>query len=147
MAKGFPGFKGATTLVPNEGDPYVRYNIWRFRDHATLDAWRNSPERVKLIEEVGNYASQYYAEATGLETWFSLPNVGAIVAPPKWKMALVTILGAYIINFLEHLLFNQYFDPLPLLEGSFFYIIILVALLTYLVMPATSRLLRTWLYP
>ena len=147
MAKEFPGFKGATTLVPNEGDPNVRYNVWRFHDQATLDAWRNSPERVKLIEEVGNYASQYYAEATGLETWFSLPNVGAIVAPPKWKMAIATIFGAYVVNFLEHLVFSQYFDPLPLLEGSLLYIIILVALLTYVVMPSMSRLLRTWLYP
>ena len=147
MAKEFPGFKGATTLVPNEGDPNVRYNVWRFQDQATLDAWRNSPERVKLIEEVGNYASQYYAEATGLETWFSLPNVGAIVAPPKWKMAIATIFGAYVVNFLEHLAFSQYFDPLPLVEGSLLYIIILVALLTYVVMPSMSRLLRTWLYP
>ena len=147
MAKKFPGFKGATTLVPNEGDPNVRYNIWRFQDQATLDAWRNSPERVKLIEEVGNYASQYFAEATGLETWFSLPNVGAIIAPPKWKMALVTIFGAYLVNLLEQLTFGHYFDPFPLWENSFLYIIILVTLLTYMVMPYMSRLLRGWLYP
>jgi hypothetical protein len=147
MAKGFPGFKGATTLVPNEGDPNVRYNVWRFQDQASLDAWRNSPERVKLIEEVGNYASQYYAEATGLETWFSLPDVGAIVAPPKWKMALVTIFGAYVVNLIEQLILGRYLNPFPLWENSLLYITILIALLTYLLMPSMSRLLRSWLYP
>lgn len=147
VAKGFPGFKGATTLVPNEGDPHVRYNIWRFENKATLDAWKNSQSRLKLIEEVENYASQYYAEATGMETWFTLPNVGAIVAPPKWKMALVTIFGAYTVNFIDNLIFGAYFNPFPLWANSFLYIVVLVTLLTYLVMPYMSRLLRGWLYP
>jgi len=147
VAKGFPGFEGATTLVLNEGDPYVRYNIWRFENKATLDAWKNSPSRLKLVEEVENYASQCYAEATGMETWFALPNVGAVVAPPKWKMALVTIFGAYFVNLIDNLVFGAYLNPFPLWESSLFFVAILVMLLTYLVMPYTSRLLKSWLYP
>ena len=147
MAKRFPGFRGATTLVPNEGDPNVRYNVWRFDGKETLDVWKNSPGRIKLVEEVEDYASQYFAEATGMETWFSLPNMGAVIAPPKWKMALVTIFGAYFVNLLEQLTLGPFFNPIPPWQNSLLYIIVLVAALTYVVMPCMSRLLRRWLYP
>jgi len=147
MAKEFPGFRGATTLIPNEGDPNVRYNVWRFENKSALDAWKKSPDRVRLIEEVEMYATHHFAEATGMETWFSLPNVGAVIAPPKWKMAAVTIFGAYFVNLLEQLVLGRYLNPLPLWENSVLFIAILVTLLTYLVMPYMSRLLRSWLYP
>jgi uncharacterized protein len=145
-AKGFPGFKGATTLLSRDGDPNVRYVIWRFESKATLESWKNSPLRLRLIEEVEDYASQQFAEATGMETWFALPDVGAVVAPPKWKMALVTVLGAYVINFFAHLAFSSYVDPWPWFANTFVYIVVLVLVLTYLMMPYLSRLLRNWLY-
>ena len=146
-AKDFPGFKGATTLFPKEGDTGISYVIWRFENQETLENWKDSPQRLKLLGEVEDYASQHFAEATGMETWFALPGVGAIVAPPKWKMALVTILGAYIISYLAHLILNPYLDSWPLYANTFLYIVILVFLLTYFVMPCLSRSLKHWLYP
>lgn len=147
VAKGFPGFLGATNLVPNDGDCDVRYVIWRFESEATLESWKSSPERLKLIGEVEEYASQHFAEATGMETWFAVPGLGGIAAPPKWKMALATILGAYFVSFCAHLLLEPSLDSWPLFASTFLYIVILVTLLTYLVMPYLSRLLRRWLYP
>jgi hypothetical protein len=146
-AKGFPGFVGLTTLAPDDPESNVRYMVWRFENRDTLERWKNSPERLKFVEEVDGYASHYFAEATGMETWFALPGMGAVIAPPKWKMASATILGAYVISFLAHLLLNPFLDPWPLFASTLVYIVILVGLLTYFVMPNLSRLLRHWLYP
>jgi len=147
VAMDFPGFVGVTTLAPEGAKSNVRYLVWRFEDKTSLENWKNSPLRIKLVDEVKNYATHQFAEATGMETWFALPKMESVVPPPKWKMALVTILGAYVISFLAHLLLNQYIDSWPLFANTLLFICILVLLLTYLVMPYLSRLLRTWLYP
>jgi antibiotic biosynthesis monooxygenase (ABM) superfamily enzyme len=62
-------------------DSAVRHIIYRFSDKASLDAWENSEDLRKLIEEVNNYSTPYSQKATGLETWFTLPTLKAIVAP------------------------------------------------------------------
>lgn len=146
-AKEFPGFIGVTTLAPKDAESNVRFLVWRFEDRKTLENWKNSPKRLSFIKEVDNYASHYFAEATGMETWFALPDMETVIAPPKWKMALVTIFGAFIVSFLAHLLLNPFFDPWPLFASTLVYIVILVGLLTYLVMPHLSRFFRRWLYP
>ena len=51
----------------------------------SLHAWENSEESHKLIEEVNNYSAPYLQKATGMETWFTLPDSKAIIASPKWK--------------------------------------------------------------
>lgn len=94
----FPGYLGTTIIAPGGSNSSVQYVINRFADQASLYAWENSEEAIKLIEEVNNYSTRYYRRATGLETWFSLPNLKAIVAPPRWKMAIVSFIGAYCIS-------------------------------------------------
>ena len=39
-----------------------------------LEAWENSEELHKLTEEVNKYSTPYVQNATGLETWFTLPD-------------------------------------------------------------------------
>ena len=56
----------------------------RFSDKASLDAWENSEARMQ-IEEANKSSTRYYERATGLETWFPLPNVKAIVTFGKWQ--------------------------------------------------------------
>ena len=46
----------------------------------------------------------YYETTTGLETWFEVPNLkSAVVAPPKWKMAIVVFVAAYAISLISRL--------------------------------------------
>ena len=140
-----PGYLGTTTIMETGPDSSARHIIHRFRDKASLDAWENSEELRKLIAEVDNYSTPYLQKATGLETWFTLPDLKAIVPPPKWKMAIVAFIGAYCISsvaiYVLSLLLGQ-----QLLLINLFMNIILVIGLTYLAMPLLSRLLRRWLY-
>jgi antibiotic biosynthesis monooxygenase (ABM) superfamily enzyme len=48
----FPGYLGTTVIAPGGNVSSVRYIINRFADQASLDAWENSLEAIKLIEEI-----------------------------------------------------------------------------------------------
>jgi antibiotic biosynthesis monooxygenase (ABM) superfamily enzyme len=146
LGRKIPGFVGTTTIMHDGTDSAVRHIIYRFRDKTSLDAWENSEELRKLIEEVNNYSTPYLQKATGLETWFTLPDLKAIVAPPKWKMTIVAFIGAYCISSLAQYILSFFLGQQPLLFNLFMNIILVIGL-TYLAMPLLSRLLRRWLYP
>ena len=131
-------------IAPRDNISSVRYIINRFADQASLDAWENSREALKLIEEVSKYSTR--ERVTGMETWFSLPNLKTIGAPPKWKMAIVSFIGAYSISSVAQYILGLYFGQSPLLTNILMTIILVVGL-TYFAMPLLSRLLRRWLYP
>ncbi|MFZ0894610.1 MAG: hypothetical protein WAZ77_08925 [Candidatus Nitrosopolaris sp.] len=95
-----------------------------------------------------SYSSSFttYERATGLETWFGLPDLKTIAAPPRWKMAIVTFIAAFCINFPAQYFIKLYLGQSPLL-ASVVMNMILVLGLNYFAMPLLSRLLRRWLYP
>jgi uncharacterized protein len=83
LARKRPGYVGVTTIMDDGTDSALRHIIYRFSDRPSLEAWENSEQFRQLIEEVNNYSNRYSQKATGLETWFTLPALKAIVAPPK----------------------------------------------------------------
>jgi len=76
----FSGYLGTTIIAPGGNISSVRYVINRFADQASLDAWENSEVALSLIDEVSKYST--LQRVTGLETWFNLPNLKTISAPP-----------------------------------------------------------------
>jgi uncharacterized protein len=145
-AREFPGYMGVTTLSPEGVDSDLRYLIWRYDSEATLEAWERSDVRNSLVNEVQNYATQHYEKATGMETWFSLPDTN-VHPPPKWKMFVVTVVAAYIVSLTARLLLGPIVGDWPLFASNLIFTVILVATLTYFAMPRLSSLLRNWLYP
>jgi len=141
-----PGYLSTTVIVPSE-NPSMRYILHRFTDTASMEAWEGSETRSKLLKEVNKYSSPYYEKATGLETWFAIPGMHAVTAPPRWKMALVTFLAAYLLSFFANLTLNPILVTTSLPVSNLIITLILVIGLTYFLMPAFSRLLRRWLYP
>jgi uncharacterized protein len=137
----FSGYLGTTIIAPGAS---VRYVINRFADQASLDAWENSEVALSLIDEVNKYST--LQRVTGLETWFILPDLKTIGAPPKWKMAIVSFIAAYSISSVAHYILSIYLGQRPLLTEILMTIILVIGL-TYFAMPLLSRLLRRWLYP
>jgi antibiotic biosynthesis monooxygenase (ABM) superfamily enzyme len=140
------GYLGTTTIMETGTDSSARHVIHRFRDKASIEAWENSKDLRKLVEESKKYSTPYPQKATGLETWFTLPDLKAIVPPPQWKMAIVAFIGAYCISSLASFVLRPYLGLQPLLFNLFMTIILVIGL-TYFAMPLLSRLLRRWLYP
>jgi uncharacterized protein len=148
LERKIPGYAGTTIITQGGTDSSLRHIIHRFSDKASLDAWEKSDESLKQIEEADKYSTRYYERATGLETWFTLPDLKSIVAPPQWKMAITTFIAAYSISSLVTLFFilSPYIRQSPYLANTIMTTILVVGL-TYFAMPILSRLLRCWLYP
>jgi len=144
-----PGYLGATIIIPGGPSSTLRYIIIRFTDKPSMKAWEDSPESLKLLDEVNSYSTRHYDTAAGLETWFTLPQLKNVVAqsPPRWKMAIVVFIAVYAISSLTRSILNPFIGQWPILSNTVIYTAILVVSLTYFAMPIMSRLLRRWLYP
>ena len=84
-----------------------------------------------------------YRQLHGLEAWFRSPHN----PPPRWKMAMATLLGVYPVSLLIGLVLSPTLKRLPLALNLLVVSAIIVGLLTWVVMPLITRLLRGWLNP
>jgi uncharacterized protein len=144
-----PGYLGITIIVPGGSKSPLRYIIRRFADRAAMESWDNSQESKKLIEEANNYSTRHYETSTGLETWFTLPDLKTLTQspPPKWKMAIVIFFAAYAISSISRYILSPYIGEWPINDNAVIYTGILVVSLTYFALPIANRLLQRWLYP
>jgi uncharacterized protein len=146
LERKFHGYLGTIIIMDGGADSAVRHIIFKYSNKASLYEWENSEERNKLIEEGKNRSTPYLQKAIGLETWFTLPNTKAIVAPPRWKMAIVAFIGAYCISSISRFILGSFLGQWPLIINLLVTIALVIGL-TYFAMPLLSRLLRRWLYP
>ena len=140
---------GVHIMRPAPGSGSREYGIVRkFNSRDALSAFRTSPEymawnqtALDLIEGDGRVE-----ELTGLESWFTLP--GAIMHPlPKWKMAVVTLLGVFPTSLLlEKTVGRGMLDWPPPLR-SLVFAVLMVTILTWVVMPVLTRVLHSWFNP
>jgi uncharacterized protein len=116
---------------------------------AAMDAWENSEESQKLIQEANNYSTRHYETSTGLETWFTLPELNTLSQPPpaRWKVAIVIFFAAYAISSVSRYILGHLIGEWPLYANAVIFTGILVFSLTYFALPISNRLLRRWLYP
>ena len=147
IKRGASGYLGTTVISPAGANPRVRYIVSRFRDAGALDSWRKAPERARLLEEVQEFATPYFDEATGLETWFGLPGRASFVPPPRWKIALITLGAAVAVNYTLRFLLDPFVSGWGLLLDTLLFTALLVVCLLSFVLPGLTRLLQGWLYP
>ncbi|MGP4050668.1 antibiotic biosynthesis monooxygenase [Streptomyces sp. 2A115] len=142
----FPGNRGVSWLRPDRGHRF--HAVLHFTDPQRLTAWLTSPERAEWHARIDGIATEVSSErqsTTGLEGWFRLPGT-TVQAPPRWKMVLATFLGAYPLTFLIQWLVTPSTTAWPLPLRAAVFPCVLLPLLTYVIMPTLSRVLRLWLY-
>lgn len=144
-----PGQMGVHIMRPAPGSGSREYGIVRkFDNREALAAFRTSPEYLEwnqtaldLTEGEGRVE-----ELIGLESWFTLP--GAALRPlPKWKMALVTLLGVFPTSLLLGETVGRWMVSWPPLPRSLVVASLMVALLTWVVMPLLTRASHNWFHP
>ncbi|MCC7410774.1 MAG: antibiotic biosynthesis monooxygenase [Gammaproteobacteria bacterium] len=148
-AQKFPGHLGVTVFRPASADDPEYRLVFRFDSMDHFRAWEQSPERAKWLA-IGEQLSPHAAEIevlTGLETWFTLPGARGVAPPPKYKMMLLVMLAIYPLSLLLNLLLGQFLAALAAPLRVLVFTVLLVPCMTYVVMPALTRLLGTWLYP
>jgi antibiotic biosynthesis monooxygenase (ABM) superfamily enzyme len=82
---------------------------------------------------------------SGMEFWFSLPELPA-AHPSPHKMALVLFVVVYTLIVLINITLGPLMVDWPYLARVFLAVFLQVTLMTYLVMPRVTRLLKPWLY-
>jgi antibiotic biosynthesis monooxygenase (ABM) superfamily enzyme len=146
-AKESPGNRGVTMLIPTPGKSGLYHLVLRFADEKSVHLWETSYIRQKLSHEADDFSRRSRQQATGLETWFSIPEYPQLETPPQWKMAVVTFIAVYvlasiIVPVLDIIFAEANFFLLNILTSA-----LLVSILTWAVMPWLSRyVFRKWLY-
>lgn len=136
------GVHGAAMLTSLEGRETNEIGILRtFADEQERDAFYNS----QLFKDWEAYASTvteepHYRHLSGLEAWFRMPN-----PPPRWKMAIATLCGVFPASAFISLTIGNYIQDLPLLVRIFIVAVLMVVMLTWVVMPMVTKILKAWL--
>lgn len=142
-ASAFEGHGGVEVIRPTPGQGQDWVIIFRFSTAQQLAAWEASEERRRWLEEVEPLTlSSSVEKLSGLEFWFTLPRAPA---PPRWKMAVVTLLGLFPLVLWVSPALLELLAPLPHPLAVLIVVGVLVVLMTWGVMPALVRLLRSWL--
>jgi antibiotic biosynthesis monooxygenase (ABM) superfamily enzyme len=145
-----PGFQGYRFEPPVPGVQDDWLAILRFDTEANLQAWLDSPERHKLLQDANPFTEEFHARIvrTGFDQWFPIPACGA--APPAvWKMNMLVLLMLYPIVFLFGFFVQTPFltgRGLPFAIALFIGNIVSVVLLSYLV-PWMAERFSWWLQP
>lgn len=139
------GVQGAHMLTPPPGSDTREYGILRtfasaserdaFYQSAAFKAWN---ERVRALTE----GEADYRELHGLEAWFRSPEH----TPPRWKMAVATLIGVYPTSVALGLTVGKLAREWPMPLQALAMAASMVALLTWLVMPLVTRVLKRWLH-
>ena len=136
------GVHGAAMITALPGSDNREIGILRtFADQAERDAFYHS----QLFKDWEAYASTLteqpvYRELTGLEAWFRSPG-----APPRWKMAVATLCGVLPTSLFISYVVSPHIQELHIALKTLIVSALMVGLLTWVVMPQVTKLLKPWL--
>lgn len=136
------GVHGAGMITPIHGGDTREIGILRtFANEVERDTFYES----KLFKDWEAYASTVtenpeYRDLSGLEAWFRSPN-----APPRWKMALLTLCGVYPTSLFLASTVGPLAQDLQVVVRLFLMASCMVGLLTWVVMPVIIKISKKWL--
>ncbi len=142
----FPGHMGINIIRPTRGsNEYI--TIFRYDNYEHSKAWEESSVRAEWLDKLQGIieGEAEYREGTGLEFWFSLPEL-PMVHPSPHKMALVLLVVVFTLVMAINGVLSMFADGWPLAARVFVTVFCQVILMTYVVMPRVTGLLKNWLY-
>jgi uncharacterized protein len=151
------GSMGIDIIRPTDNESKPEYVIiFRFNNYDNLTKWEKSSIRNEWLQKGRELveADPDVQKLTGLEFWFtpyfkqkSSPLI-PLSAPPQYKMAIVTIpvISILLLTLVPqiHVLTEMLLIPYPI--RLVIALTITVLLMTYLIMPLLTKLLRPWLF-
>lgn len=142
-----PGQLGVLVVRPPHGAKVREFGILRrFADDAARAAFYASPAFAAWQASIAPLTEGPACTevVTGMEAWFATPGV---TPPPRWRMALVTLLGVYPLSLLLPWLLRPLVSTWPAPLAGLLIAAAMVASLTWLVMPRLAHLFHAWLHP
>ena len=141
-ARKFKGHLGVSTIRPHDHAHPEYVVILKFDRYDNLKTWLESDIRREWIERLQPLIeqSEVIQALTGLETWFTLPNKSLKAPPPRYKMAIMTWMGVFVTLAVVSRLLSPILSNLPVLLNQLITTGLVVAVLTYLIMPRLTKL-------
>ena len=145
-----------TTVDKNNKSKLEYVIIFRFNNYDNLAKWEKSPIRNEWLQKGRKLveADPDVQKMTGLEFWFtpyfkdeSSPMI-PLNPPPRYKMVIVTIpvISILISTLVPQIHFLTEMLSIPFPIRLVIAITITVLLMTYVIMPLLTKLLRHWLF-
>jgi uncharacterized protein len=135
-----PGYLAAARLQDSHG---LNHLVYHFDSPAHLHAWEQSPRRDALLAEGAKHSDHHRTPTGGVPAWFTVAGQRAW---PKWKNFLLTWAAVYPTLALISVALTAVAQHLPreltLAAGS----VVLVAALSWLILPIATRRARRWLF-
>jgi uncharacterized protein len=147
-ARRYPGHLGVEVFRPDSPGGEYR-TVYRFDTAEHLHRWLDSDEHAEWLERAEPHVAgpMQTRFLTGLESWFTLPTQPGAPPPPPYKMALLTWIAIFPLITAIVAIAGPLLDELPLVPRLGITTAVAVPLMTWVVMPRMTRLLRGWLYP
>lgn len=150
VATKFPGHQGVHILKPSAktGGDYVL--IVGFSSYAHQKEWEESDVRQRFLDELEEKdlveGPADIKKVSGLEFWFTLPEVPVHARPNQHKMALVLLVVVFFIIYATHLVAGSWLATLEPALRIALMVFVQVLLMTYVIMPNVTRLFKAWLF-
>jgi uncharacterized protein len=141
------GHLGMQILLPASGSRDYTI-IDRFADQMARDAFTASPDYRAWMKKLANMTEgdPRINELTGIEGWFAQGDEPTLSKPPKYKMAVATLLGVFPVTTALGVIFDPLIASWPLIPRNMVFSVLVVGVLTWLVMPLITRMLHAWLF-
>jgi antibiotic biosynthesis monooxygenase (ABM) superfamily enzyme len=148
-ASKFPGHLGVEVFRPQSAAAGDYRTVYRFDSAEHLRTWLESYEHAAWLERaephvIGPVRRRF---VTGLEGWFTLPGQPSAPPPSPYKMALLTWITIFPLITAIVAITGPLLEGLPLAARLAITTALTVPLMTWVVMPRVTRLLRRWLFP
>jgi hypothetical protein len=142
------GQMGVHIIRPAPGAASRQYGIIRkFASREALEAFRISAEYLEwnhFVEGLTEGAG-HAEELSGLESWFTVPG-NPLKPLPQWKMAIATYCGVVPVTLFLAVTLGPFIGKWNMILNNLVFNFFVVALLTWVVMPLITRVLRGWFH-
>ena len=154
LAERFPGFLGTGWVRPSD-DSEEWHMLYRFEDHASLDAWESSPQRAWWLGSAQGLVGESRVERrTGIEGWFDDPVEHDVEdlrppapAPPRWKQATVIWLTFFPLSLALGSLLLLTGLHLDIVLRTLVTTLVATPIMTYGLLPWMTKRFEWWLKP
>ena len=145
----FPGFAGARVSRPRAGGRTWSTMV-RFKGKADMDRWLASPQRAEGLANLYRTTISHHASVvpTGFGSWFAV-NAEAGIEAPAWKQAMIVLAALFPTVMLLSVTFGDFAASrgVPFAVNIFVGNALSIVALTWLLMPAVTRMMAWWLSP
>jgi antibiotic biosynthesis monooxygenase (ABM) superfamily enzyme len=121
--------------------------VLAFQSQREWEDFQKWPDYWAFLAEIAPYleTSPHVEALTGLESWFTPIGSPVLARPSRWKMALVTWIGVCFTVYVVNTVFAAVVPAWPRFVTFLFANAVIVAGLTWAVMPVLNRIFQGWL--